>query len=46
MTTAVAAVFPGQRRQGSRRFLQTCRHLVQPVAGTPASGWEKGQVEN
>ena len=36
-TTAVAAVFPGQERQGNRRFLQTCRQLVQSVADTPAS---------
>jgi hypothetical protein len=31
----------------SLRFLQMCSHyLVDPVACTPASGWEKGQVEN
>src|SRR5262249_29335884 len=31
----------------NRRFLQMCGHyLVEPVACTPASGWEKGQVEN
>jgi transposase len=31
----------------NRRFLQMCSHyLVDPVACTPASGWEKGQVEN
>jgi hypothetical protein len=36
-----------QDRQYNRRFLQMCSHyLVQPVACTPASGWEKGQVEN
>src|SRR5215475_9602124 len=29
------------------RFLQMCsHHLIEPVACTPASGWEKGQVEN
>src|SRR5215467_9109292 len=34
-------------RQYNRRFLQMCaHHLVDPVACTPASGWEKGQVEN
>ena len=28
------------------RFLQMCsHHLVQPVACTPAAGWEKGRVE-
>jgi hypothetical protein len=31
----------------NRRFMQMCSHyLVEPVACTPASGWEKGQVEN
>ncbi len=31
----------------NRRFLQMCsHHLIEPVACTPASGWEKGQVEN
>jgi hypothetical protein len=30
-----------------RRFLRMCGHyLVDPVACTPASRWEKGQVEN
>jgi hypothetical protein len=34
-------------RAYNRRFLQMCGHyLVDPVACTPASGWEKGQVEN
>ena len=38
---------PGQERAFNRRFLQLCSHyLVEPVACTPASGWEKGQVEN
>jgi transposase len=37
----------GKDRQYNRRFLQMCsHHLVDPVACTPASGWEKGQVEN
>jgi hypothetical protein len=41
------AMFVGKDRQYNRRFLQMCSHyLVQPVACTPASGWEKGQVEN
>ena len=41
------AVFTGKERHYNRRFLQMCSHyLVQPVACTPASGWEKGQVEN
>ena len=47
MKTAVDAVFIGKERQYNRRFLQMCAHyLVEPVACTPASGWEKGQVEN
>ena len=47
MKTAVEAVFIGKERQYNRRFQQMCSHyLVQPVACTPASGWEKGQVEN
>ena len=47
MKTAVEAVFVGKHRQFNRRFLRMCGHyLVEPVACTPASGWEKGQVEN
>ena len=47
MKTAVDAVFVGKDRQYNRRFLQMCsHHLIEPVACTPASGWEKGQVEN
>jgi transposase len=47
MKTAVETVFVGKDRQYNRRFLQMCSHyLVDPVACTPASGWEKGQVEN
>jgi transposase len=47
MKTAVETVFIGKDRQYNRRFLQMCSHyLVDPVACTPASGWEKGQVEN
>jgi transposase len=47
MKTAVEAVFTGKERHYNRRFLQMCSHyLVQPVACTPASGWERGQVEN
>ncbi len=46
MKTAVDAIFVGRdRRAYNRRFLQMCGHyLVDPVACTPASGWEKGQV--
>jgi hypothetical protein len=47
MKTAVDAVFIGKDRQFNRRFLRMCGHyLVEPIACTPAAGWEKGQVEN
>jgi transposase len=47
MKTAVETIFIGKDRQYNRRFLQMCsHHLIEPVACTPASGWEKGQVEN
>jgi transposase len=47
MKTAVDTVFIGKDRLYNRRFLQMCSHyLVEPVACTPGSGWEKGQVEN
>lgn len=45
--TAVDTIFVGRDRAYNRRFQQMCGHyLVDPVACTPASGWEKGQVEN
>ena len=47
MKTAVEAILVGRERSYNRRFLQMCSHyLVEPVACTPSSGWEKGQVEN
>jgi hypothetical protein len=47
MKTAVDTIFVGRERAYNRRFQQMCSHyLVDPVACTPASGWEKGQVEN
>lgn len=47
MKTAVETIFLGKARQYNRRFLQMCsHHLIEPVACSPASGWEKGQVEN
>ena len=47
MKTAVETILVGKERLYNRRFLQMCSHyLVEPVACTPASGWEKGQVEN
>ncbi|MFN7835247.1 MAG: IS21 family transposase [Burkholderiaceae bacterium] len=43
----VDAVFTGKDRKFNRRFLCLANHyLFEPVACTPASGWEKGQVEN
>ena len=43
MKTAVETVFVGKDRLYNRRFLQMCSHyLIEPVACTPASGWEKG----
>ena len=47
MKTAVETIHVGRERAYNRRFLQMCSHyLVEPAACTPASGWEKGQVEN
>lgn len=47
LKTAVDRVLRGKKRQFNSRFLQMCSHyLVEPVACTPGSGWEKGQVEN
>jgi hypothetical protein len=47
MKTAVDTIFVGKERAYNRRFLQMCSHyLVDPVACTPASAWEKGQVES
>src|SRR5258705_4887272 len=47
MKTAVETILVGKQRLYNRRFLQMCSHyLIEPVACTPASGWEKGQVEN
>ncbi|MBV1703175.1 MAG: IS21 family transposase [Hyphomicrobiales bacterium] len=47
MKTAVDTIFVGKERSYNRRFTQMCSHyLIEPTACTPASGWEKGQVEN
>jgi transposase len=47
LKTVVDAVLVGKERQFNRRFLTLANHyLFEPVACTPASGWEKGQVEN
>jgi hypothetical protein len=47
LKTAVDLIFVGKQRQYNRRFLEMASHyLIEPVACTPAAGWEKGQVEN
>lgn len=47
LRTVVDAVFIGKARKFNRRFLALANHyLFEPVACTPAAGWEKGQVEN
>jgi transposase len=47
LKTVVEAVFVGKGRQFNRRFMAMANHyLFEPVACTPACGWEKGQVEN
>lgn len=47
LKTVVDAILVGKERQFNRRFLALANHyLFEPVACTPASGWEKGQVEN
>jgi hypothetical protein len=41
------AIFVGRARRYNRRFPMMCDHyLIEPRACTPASSWEKGQVEN
>lgn len=45
--TIVDTVFVGNERKFNRRFMALANHyLFEPVACTPAAGWEKGQVEN
>lgn len=45
--TIVDTVFVGKGRKFNRRFMALANHyLFKPVACTPASGWEKGQIEN
>ena len=47
MKTAGEAVFVGKERQYNRRFQQMCSlYLVQPVACTPASGWDRAIVRH
>ena len=45
--TVVDVILAGKARQFNRRFLALMNHyLIEPIACTPAAGWEKGQVEN
>jgi hypothetical protein len=45
--TVVDAIFVGKERRFNARFLSMANHyLFQPIACTPESGWEKGQVQN
>ncbi len=47
LKTVVDTVFVGKERKFNRRFMALANHyLFEPVACTPAAGWEKGQVEN
>ena len=44
--TMVSKIFKGKERIYHPRFLAMLNHyLIEPVACTPAAGWEKGQVE-
>ena len=45
--TIVDTVLTGKERKFNRRFMVLANHyLFEPVACTPAAGWEKGQIEN
>lgn len=47
LKAVVETIFTGKERRFNRRFMTLANHyLFEPVACTPASGWEKGQVEN
>ena len=47
LKAAVNKILAGKQRSFNNRFGQLCSHyLFEPVACTPAAGWEKGQVEN
>jgi hypothetical protein len=47
LKAVVETIFTGKERLFNRRFMVLANHYVfEPVACTPASGWEKGQVEN
>jgi len=47
LKTVVSKVLMGKDRTFNRRFQNLASHyLFEPVACTPAAGWEKGQVES
>jgi transposase len=47
LKTVVNKILAGKERNFNSRFAQLCSHyLFEPVACSPAAGWEKGQVEN
>ena len=47
LKTVVDCIFVGKERQFNRRFMALANHyLFEPIACTPAAGWEKGQIEN
>ena len=47
LKAVVETIFTGKERRFNRRFMALANHyLFEPVACTPASGWEKGQIEN
>jgi len=47
LSTAITKILKGKERKFNPRIEQMWSHfLVDPVACTPAAGWEKGQVEN
>jgi transposase len=47
LKTVVTKILLGKERTFNARFLGMAAHyLFEPVACTPAAGWEKGQVEN
>ena len=46
MKTAVKRIGVGKEREFNEQFLALMNHyMVEPIACTPASGWEKGQIE-
>jgi len=47
MKTVIYKILVGKQRDINNRFAEMASHyLFEPIACTPAAGWEKGQVEN